>query len=100
LAVNNISVQNQLQIADYVLPIGKSSQFEAGYKGNFNDLNKDFSFPGTTIGTIDPNTLEYKEKINAIYTQYGFKVSKISILVLRWKIQTSISIYLRVIIQQ
>jgi hypothetical protein len=43
------------------LPIGKSSQFEAGYKGNFNDLNKDFSFPGTTIGTIDPNTLEYKE---------------------------------------
>jgi hypothetical protein len=43
LAVNNISVQNQLQIADYVLPIGKSSQFEAGYKGNFNDLNKDFS---------------------------------------------------------
>jgi hypothetical protein len=38
------------------LPIGKSSQFEAGYKGNFNDLTKDFSFPGTTIGTIDPNT--------------------------------------------
>jgi hypothetical protein len=37
----NISVQNQLQIqADYVLPIGKSSQFEAGYKGNFNDLTK------------------------------------------------------------
>jgi hypothetical protein len=30
---NNISVQNQLQIkADYVLPIGESSQFEAGIK--------------------------------------------------------------------
>jgi hypothetical protein len=51
VVLNNISVQNQLQIkADYVLPIGESSQFEAGYKGNFNDLTKDFSFPGTTIG--------------------------------------------------
>jgi hypothetical protein len=45
------------------LPIGKSSQFEAGYKGNFNDLNKDFSFPGTTIGTIDPNTGVQEKKL-------------------------------------
>jgi hypothetical protein len=31
---NNISLQNQLQLqADYVLPIGDASQFEAGYKG-------------------------------------------------------------------
>jgi hypothetical protein len=33
------------------LPIGDASQFEAGYKGNFNDITKDFSFPGTNIGT-------------------------------------------------
>jgi outer membrane receptor protein involved in Fe transport len=92
---SNISLQNQFQIqADYVLPIGEGSQFEAGYKGNFNDLNKDFSFPGTTISTIVPNTLEYKEKINAIYTQYGFKVNKISYLFgLRWE-DTNIDINL------
>lgn len=91
----NISVQKQFQIqADYVLPIGESSQFEAGYKGNFNDLSKDFSFPGTTIGTIDPDILVYKEKINAIYTQYGFKVNKLSYLFgLRWE-DTNIDINL------
>ena len=91
----NISVQKQFQIqADYVLPIGESSQFEAGYKGNFNDLTKDFSFPGTTIGNIDPDVLVYKEKINAIYTQYGFKVNKLSYLFgLRWE-DTNIDINL------
>ncbi|MFT5251757.1 MAG: outer membrane receptor for ferrienterochelin and colicins [Flavobacteriales bacterium] len=84
---NNISLQKQFQIqADYVLPIGKSSQFEAGYKGNFNNLNKDFSFPPGTITTVQPDILEYKEKINAVYTQYGFKVNKLSYLFgLRWE---------------
>jgi hypothetical protein len=95
LAVLITLVSKPIQIqADYVLPIGESSQFEAGYKGNFNDITKDFSFPGTNIGTIDPNTLEYKEKINAIYTQYGFKVNKISYLFgLRWE-DTNIDINL------
>ena len=91
----NISVQKQFQIqADYVLPIGESSQFEAGYKGNFNELTKDFSFPGTTVGSISPDVLQYNEKINAIYTQYGFKVNKLSYLFgLRWE-DTNIDINL------
>jgi outer membrane receptor protein involved in Fe transport len=93
---NNISNQKQLQMqADYVLPIGESSQFEAGYKGNFNELTKDFSFPGTTIGTISPDILKYNEKINAVYTQYGFKVNKLSYLFgLRWE-DTNIEIDLQ-----
>jgi hypothetical protein len=80
------------------LPIGKSSQFEAGYKGNFNDLNKDFSFPGTTIGTIDPNTLGTKRKLMQFIRNTAFKVSKISYLFgLRWE-DTNIDINLLAVI--
>lgn len=87
----NDEVQKQFQFqADYVLPIGEGGQFEAGYKGNFNDLNKDYdifaSENGNDLGNSLSNTLEYKEKINAIYTQYGFKVNKFSYLFgLRWE---------------
>jgi outer membrane receptor protein involved in Fe transport len=80
----NDAVQKQLQLqADYVLPIGEKSQFEAGYKGNFNSLNKAFDITSSTnndIGSSLSNTLEYKEKINAVYTQYGFKIDKLSYL--------------------
>ncbi|NRT15523.1 outer membrane receptor protein involved in Fe transport [Flavobacterium sp. 28A] len=87
----NDEVQKQFQFqADYVLPIGEGSQFEAGYKGNFNNLNKGYdifsSENGNSIGNLLSNTLEYKEKINALYTQYGFKINKFSYLFgLRWE---------------
>jgi outer membrane receptor for ferrienterochelin and colicins len=72
--------------ADYVLPISKNSQFEAGYKGDFNELLTDYK-----VGNIDgngnyipnlnyTNQLDYKEKINAVYTQFGSKVNKFSYL--------------------
>ncbi|GGG45472.1 TonB-dependent receptor domain-containing protein [Bizionia arctica] len=74
--------------ADYVLPIGESSQFEFGYRGNFNDQDTDY-----TIETIDEDTdefvvntnlsnfLNYREYINAAYSQYGSKIgSKFSYL--------------------
>jgi outer membrane receptor protein involved in Fe transport len=85
----NDQVQKQILLqADYVLPLGKSSQFEAGYKGSFGDLNNEY-FVTDDQGSRDPNlsnTLEYKENINAIYTQYGFKVNKFSYLFgLRWE---------------
>ena len=71
---------------DYVLPIGKNSQFEAGYKGDFNELLTDYN-----VGDIDgsgnyipnfnyTNKLDYKEKINAFYTQFGSKINKFSYL--------------------
>jgi outer membrane receptor for ferrienterochelin and colicins len=77
--------RNLLQ-SDYVLPIGKNSQLEAGYKGEFNELITDFE-----VGNIDnsgnytpnlnyTNTLDYKEKINALYTQFGSKINKFSFL--------------------
>lgn len=85
----NDQVQKQILLqADYVLPLGEASQFEAGYKGSFGDLNNEY-FVTDDQGSRDPNlsnTLEYKENINAIYTQYGFKVNKFSYLFgLRWE---------------
>ncbi|TRX38318.1 outer membrane beta-barrel family protein [Flavobacterium restrictum] len=87
----NNQVQNQFQIqADYVLPFGKGNQFEAGYKGNFSDLNNEYyvnnDAQGSAIDGYLSNTLQYKEKINALYTQYGFKKGKFSYLFgLRWE---------------
>jgi outer membrane receptor for ferrienterochelin and colicins len=85
---NNKQKQNRNTVqTDYVLPLGKDSQFEAGYKGDFNELFTDFE-----VDTLDvnsnaqlpdyryTNTLQYKEKINAFYTQYGTKFNKFSVL--------------------
>lgn len=85
----NDQIQKQVQLqADYVLPLGEGSQFEAGYKGNFGDLNNQY-YVTDGAGIKDKNlsnTLEYKENINALYTQYGFKKNKFSYLFgLRWE---------------
>jgi outer membrane receptor for ferrienterochelin and colicins len=85
----NDQVQKQAQLqADYVLPLGEGSQFEAGYKGSFGDLNNEYYVlddQGARINNLS-NTLEYKENINALYTQYGFKKNKFSYLFgLRWE---------------
>ncbi|TRX22196.1 outer membrane beta-barrel family protein [Flavobacterium franklandianum] len=85
----NNQVQKQVQFqADYVLPIGEGSQFEAGYKGSFGDLDNQYYVLDELGVRIDnlSNTLEYKEYINALYTSYGFKVNKFSYLFgLRWE---------------
>jgi len=72
--------------ADYVLPIGKKSQFEVGYKGDFSQLITDYSV-GTfeESGNIKPNAnltnkLEYNEKINAAYFQFESKINTFSYL--------------------
>lgn len=84
---NQVQKQSQFQ-ADYVLPLANGSQFEAGYKGNFGDLNNRYYVrddQGLRIDNLS-NTLEYKEYINALYTQYGFKKNKFSYLFgLRWE---------------
>ena len=78
---------SQLFQLDYVLPIGKESQFEAGYRGQFKVLTT-----GYDIGAINnsgiyvsnpnySNILEFKENINAVYSQFGSKYKKLSYLV-------------------
>jgi len=84
---NQVQKQAQLQ-ADYVLPLGEGSQFEAGYKGSFGDLNNQYYVldeKGIRINNLS-DTLEFIENINALYTQYGFKKNKFSYLFgLRWE---------------
>jgi len=67
--------------ADYILPIGKNIQFEAGYRGNFLKLNLDYAVTNDgVLNTALTNKWNYQEKINAFYTSIGFKISKISML--------------------
>ncbi|NER13848.1 TonB-dependent receptor [Leptobacterium flavescens] len=73
--------------ADYVLPIGENAQFEAGYRGNFRELDTDFSVDTLNIntGVLDRDTnlsnrLIYDEDVNAFYSQFGSKVGKLSFL--------------------
>lgn len=79
--------QNEFLIqADYVLPIGES-QFEAGYRGNFEENINDYR-----LDTLNQNTgqfetnreltnqFTYNENVNALYSQYGDKFGKFSVL--------------------
>jgi outer membrane receptor for ferrienterochelin and colicins len=69
---------------DYVLPIGKVSQFETGYKGDFNELLTDYNVANANSNgdfinnPLLTNQLNYKEKINATYAQFGTKYKKLS----------------------
>jgi outer membrane receptor for ferrienterochelin and colicins len=83
----NIQSRNLFQ-ADYVLPFNENTQIEAGVKANFVTLLADYkvqeritpSSPFTNISAFT-NTLQYKENITAVYTQFGSKVNKFSYLV-------------------
>ena len=73
---------------DYVLPINKNIQFEAGYRGSYTNSTSDYAvlekisqnamytnLPGFT------NYFEYIENVSAIYTQLGSKFfNKLSVL--------------------
>jgi len=78
---NELSIDNLVQ-ADYVLPIGKNSQFEAGYRGSFQDLSSNYL---VVAPNLDPaynpsNNLEFIQNVNAFYTQFGSKINKFSYL--------------------
>ena len=84
------TLQDQEQIllqTDYVLPIGENSQFEMGYRGNFNNQDTDYIVTILDNDTGDfvlntnlSNFLNYREYINALYAQYGSKFGKFSFL--------------------
>ncbi|WP_426430495.1 TonB-dependent receptor domain-containing protein [Winogradskyella sp. HB-48] len=69
--------------ADYVQPIKETGQFELGYRGEFFDLFTDYlvesSFDnGDTfqVNTNLSNALNFKQYVNAFYTQYGNKIGE------------------------
>jgi outer membrane receptor protein involved in Fe transport len=85
---SNIQSQTRNLIAsDYVLPLGKSLQLEAGYRGEFTVQNTDVSIFEDDIANENlSSVLEYKEYVNALYSQFGMKVNKFSFLFgLRWE---------------
>ena len=77
----------QLIQFDYVLPLGKMSQLESGFKGDINKLETDFGTGDLdNLGNYIPNLLNtnkfnYKENINAVYLQFGSKYKKFSYLI-------------------
>ncbi|WP_299381430.1 outer membrane beta-barrel family protein [uncultured Lacinutrix sp.] len=91
VAVENVStLEDQSQIllqTDYVLPIGENSQFEAGYRGNFDTTITDFNVSNfdassnTFVSNLDlTNVLNFKQYVNAVYSQFGSKFNKFSFL--------------------
>jgi hypothetical protein len=73
--------------ADYVLPIGENAQFEAGYRGTFEDETTSFTLleeVGTTGTFVQndslTNTFNFVQNVNALYTQYGNKFGNFSFL--------------------
>ena len=84
----NLQSQSRSLIqSDYVLPIGKNSQFEAGFRGNYLTLNTDFKVEedvlgntNFTINTNFTNIFEYVENVSALYSQFGSKINKFSYL--------------------
>ena len=84
----NIQEQKRSLIqSDYVLPFGKGNQFEAGYRGDFLENTTDYSvIRNGTPFNIFTNIIEYKERVNALYSQLGFKMNKLSTLFgMRWE---------------
>lgn len=72
--------RNTIQ-ADYVLPLQKQSQVEAGYRGNFTNLLTDYQvYNNGVLNNQFTNVLEYIENVNAVYGQFGTKVKKLSML--------------------
>ena len=99
--------QNEYLVqADYVLPFGEGSQFEAGYRGNFEEEITDYNLFMEDLGSGQmlrdderSNIFTYNENINSFYTQYGTRVGSFSFLLglrlehtqLKGKIDTDLS---------
>ena len=84
---NTIEEQKEYLIqTDYVLPIGKESQFEAGYRGNFKNEITDYELRqeddqgDLVINENQTNIFDYTENVQALYTQYGTKFGDFSFL--------------------
>ncbi|MFD2518886.1 outer membrane beta-barrel protein [Salinimicrobium flavum] len=79
--------QNEFLIqADYVRPIGENAQFEAGYRGNFEEEVTDYQLllENESTGKLETNPLSniftYTENVNSLYSQYGNKFGDFSFL--------------------
>ena len=80
------SQERNLAQVDYVYPIGKNTQFEAGYRSTDNKRMIDFEvqiIDNNDTATIDQNlsnVLDFEQEVHALYTQYGKKINSFSFL--------------------
>ncbi|WP_139002574.1 outer membrane beta-barrel family protein [Hyunsoonleella aestuarii] len=72
---------------DYVLPLGENSQFEMGYRGDYDDTTTDYKVELLNSNTgefeIDTNltnVFNFRNYIHAAYFQFGSKINKFSYL--------------------
>ena len=77
--IENIQSESYLIRSDFVLPIGENRQFEAGIRIESEDDITDYRVFDNVDNVFvedlnQSNLFQYKEKINALYTQYGVKV--------------------------
>ncbi|WP_047418874.1 outer membrane beta-barrel family protein [Cellulophaga sp. Hel_I_12] len=85
--INEIEKQNEFLVQiDYVLPLG-DAQFEAGYRGNWEESDTDFALEEFDLdsGVFVPNLgltnrFLFNQNVNALYTQYGNKFGDFSFL--------------------
>jgi outer membrane receptor for ferrienterochelin and colicins len=84
--INDFAVikQDQSRIlaqTDYVLPFKEGNQFEAGYRfENLKQFTDAQVLNGNVVNNYFSGQFEYNEKINAVYSQYGFKQNKFQFL--------------------
>lgn len=86
--IEEVELQNEfLAQVDYVLPMGEA-QFEAGYRGNWEQTDTDFFLEELDTETGEfvenpglTNRFVFDQIIQAMYTQYGNKHGKFSYLI-------------------
>ncbi|MGB3150177.1 MAG: TonB-dependent receptor [Maribacter sp.] len=88
LNIEELELQNEyLAQVDYVLPMG-DAQFEAGYRGNWEQSDTDFYLEeelNLGSGVFVPNAglvnrFVFNQNVNSFYTQYGDKFGDFSFL--------------------
>ncbi|MEM7086919.1 MAG: outer membrane beta-barrel protein [Bacteroidota bacterium] len=85
-----LSVQDETEFlvqGDYVLPIGENAQFEAGFRGRYQNNVTDYQLleqlvangPFIRNDSIS-NIFDFTQNIQSLYSQYGNKFGKFSFL--------------------
>jgi outer membrane receptor for ferrienterochelin and colicins len=84
--INDFAVINQksrrfLLQTDYVLPFQEGVQLELGYRlDNLKQSTDAQVINGTTVNDYFSGTFEYDERVNAAYSQFGYKKEKYQFL--------------------
>ena len=86
--VTTIEDQSEILLqSDYIVPLGEKSQIEMGYRGSFDTRSTDFEVSLLDMNSGDfvinnnlSNLFNFKQYINAFYTQFGSKIGGFSYL--------------------